>query len=229
MPKKLLVCAATSMELQAFRGGDETWPLDEALGHWSAAIGPLAVGITGVGIPHTLLRLPGLLESWKPDLVLNIGIAGAYPNSGLKVGDIAMARSETIGDIGFELPEEPGFRSVADAPFGDFYRKVPMALLPAFRQDPEGYQFHEIDACTVNACTGTLRTGLLREQLFSAGMETMEGAAVALACHAASVPVCEVRAISNIAADREMRPENVQLALECLRRYLLACRTREGI
>ena len=44
-----------------------------------------------------------------------------------------------------------------------------MAVVPAFRQEPEGYRFHEIDACTVNSCTGTLQTGLLRERQIDTG------------------------------------------------------------
>lgn len=224
---RLLVCAATLPELQTFWRSGETWPIDEER-YW-AETGKLILAITGVGIPCTLLRLPRLLAEFKPDLVLNIGIAGAYPNSGLAIGDVAMACSETFGDIGFELPEDPGFRSIADAPFGRFYRKLPMTLVPAFRHSPVGSAFHEIDGCTVNACTGTAQTGLMRERLFAVGMESMEGAAVALACDAAGIPACELRAISNIAAERSMLPANIRLALQRLRDTLAVCREREGI
>jgi futalosine hydrolase len=224
---KLLVCAATLIELRTFLRDDEVWPVDDT-SYWAGS-GTLALAVTGVGIPCTLLHLPALLASLEPEFVLNIGIAGAYPSSGLTIGAVGMARSETIGDIGFELPEEPGFRLIADAPFGRFYRKLPMALRAEFRHAPSGYPTFETDACTVNACTGTARTGLMRERLFGVGMESMEGAAVALACEAAGVPACEVRAISNIAADRNMLPENIRLAMENLRDYLLACRGREGI
>ena len=227
MAIKLLVCAATRIELMTFQPilktprSDRTYVLSESK--------EAELVVTGVGIPCTLLNLPPLLAALKPDLVLNIGIAGAYPNSGLKIGDIAMARSETIGDIGFELNEEPGFQSVSSAPFGTFYRKLPMALSPTFRFQPANYGFLEIDACTVNTCTGTAHTGLMRERMFGVGMESMEGAAVALACDATKIPVCEVRAISNMASDRDMRPANIGIALDRLGEYLGACRRREGI
>lgn len=224
MAVRLLVCGATLPEVSAFLLDDEPAPSDEA--PFLLAVGSIAVAVTGVGVPVTLLTLPPLLTALRPALVLNIGIAGAYPNSGLALGAVAMARSEILGDIGFELPATPGFRHVADAPFGGAYRRLSMHLAGGFRSGPNGSQCVEADACTVNACTGTLRTGLMRERLFGVEMESMEGAAVAMACDAAGVPACEVRAISNIAANRDMKPENIKLAIESLRGHLRACRQR---
>jgi len=224
---RLLVCAATLAELSAYLRDGEPPPMNE--GAHCLASGSVAVAVTGVGIPCTLLRLPPLLAELRPESVLNIGIAGAYPNSGLEIGAVAMARSEILGDIGFELPREPGFQFVGEAPFGGFYREMPMSLAPEFLADPDGNPCRQTNACTVNACTGTLRTGLMRERLFAVGMESMEGAAVALACEAVGIPACEVRAISNIAGDRDMRPENIGIALRSLRAHLQACRRREEI
>lgn len=227
MKTRLLVCAATADELRTFLRDDETLPAAAEDGY--AISGALAMAVTGVGMPCTLLRLPPLLASFQPDLVLNIGIAGAYPNSGLAVGDIAVARSETVGDIGFELPDEPSFRHVSSAPFGRFYRKLPLTPVPEQGWRPAGYHIVVTDGCTVNMCTGTSRTGLMRERLHDVGMESMEGAAVALACDAAGIRASEVRAISNIAADRSMLPENIRLALNHLREFLQEYRGREGV
>jgi futalosine hydrolase len=215
------------MELKTFQREDESWPPGDQV--WWEVSEALAYAVTGVGIPMTLMSLPGILTAWRPGLVLNIGIAGAYPAAGLGIGDIVLARSEVFGDVGFELPEAPGFTSVAEAPFGGSYRKLPMAIPGAFQLSSDGFSFAETDACTVNTCTGTLATGQMRERLFGVGIETMEGAAVALACKAAGVPVCELRAISNIAADRSITPDSIRLALVRLKDYLGACRNREGI
>ena len=224
MATRLLVCAATQAEIDTFLRAGEPERVEGELRFIEGD--SIALSVTGVGIPCTLLRLPPLLELLEPGLVLNIGIAGAYPSSGLGIGEVAMARAECFGDIGFELPEEPGFRSISEAPFGAFYTRLPMTLAEEFRTGLTGHACVEIGACTVNACTGTLRTGLMRERLFEAGMESMEGAAAALACERAGVPMCELRAISNIAADRDMRPENIRIALERLRDHLQACRRR---
>ena len=206
-PLDLLVCAATEMELRAF-------------GEVRAEAGQESF-LTGVGIPVALAKTLQSAGRLRPARILNIGIAGAYPGSGLAIGDIVIGTSEIYGDVGFELPGAPGFRHVGESPWGDFYRE-PLALtvFPEFAGAREGR------GCTVNTCTGTEATGRLRERLFSAAFETMEGAAVAQAGYVLKLPVCEIRAISNIASDRDMRPENIKLALTKLQSYFQHCRER---
>ena len=195
---KLLICAATERELTAFGV-----PSDG-----------VEILVTGVGIPLALARTLEALGRVRPARVLNIGIAGAYPGSGLVIGDVVMGASEVYGDVGFELPEAPGFRFVGEAEWGTFYRE-PLEL----SQFAEFADLPVRPGCTVNSCTGTEETGLRREKLFGAAFETMEGAAVAQAGATLGIPVCEIRAISNFASRRDMRPENITLALDHLREY----------
>ena len=177
--------------------------------------------LTGVGVPVALAQTLLIVGRLRPARILNIGIAGAYPGSGLAIGDIIVGTSEVYGDVGFELPEEPRFRHISESPWGAPYQEpVTLTVFPEFAGAREGR------GCTVNACTGTEATGRLRERLFGAAFETMEGAAVAYAAYRLFTPVCEIRAISNIASDRDMRPENIKLALDSLRSYLQQCRER---
>jgi futalosine hydrolase len=170
--------------------------------------------VTGVGIPRALERVLLVAAREQPGRILNIGIAGAYPNSGLRIGEVITGDAEVYGDLGMELPEEPGFQALHETPFGSDYAK-PFALVPEI----VGVKIPACRGCTVNTCTGTDETGLRRERLFAAAFETMEGAAVAQAGHTLGVPVTEIRAISNIAARRDMRPENIKLALAQLASY----------
>ena len=206
-PLDLLVCAATGMELQAF-------------GDLRAEDGQEAF-LTGVGIPVALAQTLLIAGRLKPKRILNIGIAGSYPGSGLAIGDIVIGTEEVYGDVGFELPDAPGFRHVGDSPWGAPYlHPQPLTVFPEFAGAREGR------GCTVNTCTGTEAMGRMRERLFKAAFETMEGAAVAQAGYVLELPVCEIRAISNIASDRDMRPENIKLALANLRACLQMCRER---
>lgn len=211
----LLVCAATRFELAAVAPPEAT--------DTHPVVGQVAYCVTGVGIPATYFTLPTLLSSLKPKRILNIGIAGAYPNSGLAIGDLIIADSECYGDIGFELPGEPGFQSVAEAEFGAFYKQA-LPLVPdnSFLAGPWRTTAKTGRGCTVNCCTGTEATGLLRAQLFQAQFETMEGAAVAQVSGQFHIPVTEIRAISNRAAQRDMRRENILLALARLREAVSA-------
>ncbi len=220
---RVLVCAATLMEVRV------SWPRDKALtlsGDGNLArCGPVAWLVSGVGMAPTLLRLPPVLAALRPELVLNIGIAGAYSRSGLSIGDVVMARSDVFADVGFELPEEPGFRPISQSSLNEpiYSKPVSFHMDSGFFHMPTAYRFKIGDGCTVNTCTGTDATGRLRESLFEADFETMEGAAVALVCKEAAIPVSAIRAISNFAARRDMRPEHVELALSNLGRYLAAC------
>ena len=180
-----------------------------------AAFGPADSSfLTGVGIPLALAQTLAAAGRLRPKRILNIGIAGAYENSGLQIGDIVMGRSEVYGDVGFALPEAPYFRHVGESEWGEFYR-APLPLTH-FAEFPAA---HFGNGCTVNCCTGTAEVGRLRETLFGASFETMEGAAVAHAGQSLGIPVCEIRAISNFASTRDMRPENIRLALASLAAY----------
>ena len=251
MQTELLVCAATWMELRAW------WPREDERAHLGegelAYSSALTFTLTGIGVPATLGRLFGLLQDLRPARILNIGIAGAYPNSGLGIGDIVVGTSEVYGDIGFELPNEPYFRSIKESPFikqmpsaGQLYLDslpmqynvelpgIPSAELletspsgTVMPDTPVGYQVEAARGCTVSACTGTERTGLLREKLFGVQFESMEGAAVAQAGRQFGIPVSEIRAISNYASTRDMQPDNIRLAIANLRDYLY--RTEQNI
>lgn len=204
-PPVLMVCAATERELNTFGPRCEEEGQDSFL--------------TGVGIPVALAQTLLIGGRERSARILNIGIAGAYPSSGLTIGDIVIGTSEVFGDVGFELPEEPGFRHVRESPWGAPYvQPLPLTVFPEFAGATTGR------GCTVNICTGTEARGRLRERLFEAAFETMEGAAVAYAGERLFTPVCEIRAISNIASRRDMQPENIQLALASLAAYFQKCR-----
>lgn len=213
----LLVCAATLPELSAFGeplDAGESDAGDSDAGGF-ARRGTVGFLLTGVGIPLALAQTLRAASTLSPARILNIGIAGAYPDSGLQIADVVAGTSETYGDVGFELPDPPGFRSVAESPWGAFYESpLPLKVFPEWAARARLGR-----GCTVNTCTGTAATGRRRAGQGGAIFETMEGAAVAQAGQMLGLPVGEIRAISNFAACRDMRPENIQLALARLREF----------
>ena len=56
---------------------------------------------------------------------------------------------------------------------------------------------------TVSTCTGAAARAIQIEQRTGGICENMEGAAVALACRQLSVPLLEIRGISNLVEDRD--------------------------
>ncbi|WP_394794939.1 hypothetical protein [Armatimonas sp.] len=197
---RLFVCAATAWELSAW--GEV---------HESEEQESITLQVTGVGAPATFAALSQRPEA---DLILAIGIAGAYRETGLEIGELVIGESEAWGDIGFALPEPPHFRPIQQSEFGGFYSQPQPLWAPAWLPAKRGR------GCTVHTCTGTEEQGALRRELFSAHFESMEGAAVAQLGQSWGIPVCEVRAISNMAAHRDMRPEHLSLAKERLTMFL---------
>jgi futalosine hydrolase len=59
--------------------------------------------LSGAGITNAAIATTIVLERFSPDLVISTGIGGAYPWSGLKVGDIAIAEKEIYGDMGIRF------------------------------------------------------------------------------------------------------------------------------
>lgn len=192
----MLVCAATEVECACWGAPDPTETL-------------LA---TGVGIPATLACLWDLPS--VPTSVLHVGIAGAYPDTGLAIGDVVVVRTDCFADLGMELPETPHFLPLAKSPFANRTALKYEWIVPDL---PDA---RVVDAGTVSSCTGTIVTGTARRDAHGIQIESMEGAAVAMAVERWQVPSVQVRAISNIAADRSIDREGIRLAFDSLTRWL---------
>jgi len=162
--------------------------------------------ITGVGMPVVYRTF---LQRGVSGPLLSIGIAGAYPNTSLSVGDVVLVGNESVGDLGMELPGHPQFSPLRDFPFGASHKSVSLS-------SPKLEGVPVVNACTVSTVTGTNETGMRRRDLFNASIETMEGYAVADIANASGVRCIEIRAISNIAAERDMQPGNIRIALDAL-------------
>src|SRR5262245_56669004 len=92
-PSKILMLAARPLEAARLR---------------SSRFACVLTGIGTTNTAHALTRY--FLTHGKPSLVIQTGIAGAYVPSGLAVGSVVLASSETYGDVGVLTPG--GWRGV---------------------------------------------------------------------------------------------------------------------
>ena len=156
--------------------------------------------ICGIGKANAAHGTALLIEKFKPDFVWNIGIAGAYPSSGLKIGDVVIAKKEIYGDEG--LMAKNGFFTIKEI-LGYTENDFPMLIPEKLSNSMVKGNF-----VTVSTCTGTLEKGKEIEKRFNAICENMEGAAIANICALSGIPVAEIRGISNIIEDRIAEPLN---------------------
>lgn len=165
--------------------------------------------ISGVGKINSTISSMITLEKFPIKKVLISGIAGAYPSSGLKIGEIAVATKEVEVDQGLLM---------------DFDRFISMDFVEVELTVP-----HSLEGLkrgiflTVSSCTGNLKRAKFLESKFGGICENMEGAAIAKVCSLYDVPVFEIRSISNYVEDREslLSRKEVEDASEVVEEFIL--------
>lgn len=172
---------------------------------------------TGLGVANMACAVQAALMRHEPRLAVVFGIGGAYPSSGLRKGDVAIASSETYADLGVRSLdgdhglEKIGIPLVAIGKrkyFNSFPLHAGMARKAARLLGAPVGQF-----TTVSMCTGTLAHALELERRYPGVIcENMEGAAAAQVCLINKVPLMELRAMSNIVEDRDPSKWDIALA-----------------
>ena len=197
----LLAIAATENEMMPFLDLVRLDP--ERLSTFVCGVGPLESGVTVTRYfekHHT-----------KIDTVVNFGIGGAYVQEGTTGGaavlDICVATREVLGDYGVcsGIGVEPFSDPAISAP-ADFSLDPELFDSAARALQENGFGFHRGTFVTVNGASGSAARGKLLRERFSAICENMEGAAIARACQEFSLPLLEIRAISNMVEDRPGKP-----------------------
>ncbi len=183
---------------------------------------PVVLSLCGVGKANAAHATTLLIERFGPEVIYILGVAGAYPSSRLRVGDIVIAEKEIYGDEGLETGTDFCTMEVLTLPLASigsirYFNEFPLLIPEQFGGFNNRGTF-----VTVSSCSGTISRALEREKRFKALCENMEGAAVAHVCALCGIPAVEIRGISNVIEDREPRPlprnalftasENVQRA-----------------
>lgn len=179
---------------------------------------------TGPGMANTVQALTALVEKERPSLILQTGCAGVFKSSGLSVGDVAIATSET--DIHLGLEAEGGERFPAPLPFpvlsGEIAGEYPVdATLASSIFESVRAPLQQAGAgsaagpfITVSTITATDETAEALWQRYRPVMEAMEGAGAAhIACHY-RIPFIEIRAASNVVAKRDLSRWDLPLSFE---------------
>jgi len=203
-----------------------------AFEYTEGTIGTLRVTLcaSGVGKINAAAATATLIERHRPRLVINTGCAGAFPGSGLAVGNLAVASNEILGDEGVQTAE--GWRDLRFMEMASFvrgkrayYNELPLSKHAAEKAmqlaDYYGVLLMRGRFVTVSTCSGTRQRGETLARQFDAIAENMEGAAVAQVCIRSGVDCLEIRGISNLVTDRNMSDWNIPLAAESAQRFVL--------
>ena len=178
---------------------------------------------SGLGKVNAAHAATCLIENYPVKGVINIGVGGAYPGSGLKIGDVAIASKEIYGDEGvitskgWDSLKKIGIPLVLDGKkkyFNEFL--LNNSLLIKSQLVTKSGPF-----ITVSSTTGTRKRAIELEKRFDAICENMEGAAIAQVCTIYKIPMLEIRGISNKVGERDKRKWDLGLASENCQKLLL--------
>lgn len=180
--------------------------------------------VAGVGLVDFSAGLAGILATCKAvqrhiSAVVNLGICGAYPESGIKIGDIVNVVSENVGDQGFQEQDGSFVPWSNREPYTCL--KVPEDSVSIVKSFPYSKNLPSVRGLSVNCCTGTAETAETRFKTFGSAVESMEGAALFSICNAFGMPAIEIRAVSNIASTRDKSQWKIKEALENLRQLFM--------
>lgn len=205
----ILVCVATAFERSKLTDG--------AVGR--AQVRVIEMGVGPVNAAHAVTMA---IVDARPDAILVCGVAGAYPASGLRIGDVVSASVEIYGDLGAQGPagfldmRALGFPVVSTPTV--LFNELPMQVFPTSRT---------VRFVTVSTCTGTDITAREIEARTNGAVENMEGAAIAHVARMHGVPAGEVRAISNMVTNRNTKSWRLQDAAAIAQEAALAWIARQ--
>lgn len=185
---------------------------------------------SGIGKVNAASATASLILQWRPRLVISTGCAGAFPEAGLRIGDLAIAVSELFGDEGVITPEGWKDLQCIGIPLLElkgerYFNEIPLSFSVA---EKAGQLASALDIplrrgrfLTVSTCSGTSLRGRELYERFTPVCENMEGAAVALVALQHGIDCLEVRGISNMVEDRDLSGWNIPLAVGQAQRFLL--------
>ncbi len=184
----------------------------------------------GVGKVNAAATAAVMIDRYQPQLVINTGCAGAYVGSGLSIGNLVVASEEVLADDGVVVAD--GWKDLR-------YMNLPSVgqgglncynVLPLSRHASEkamqladyyGVFLMRGRSATVSTCSGTRQYGAELSNRWNALIENMEGAAVAQVCLRCGVDCLEIRGISNLVEERDLKKWDMVRAVEAAQRFVL--------
>ena len=215
---KILIVVATAFEVAPFVAFlEKHFSKKKEFVYYNKKL-QISIALTGVGMSQTSYALGRILALQSFDLLINVGIAGAFSDA-LKKGDVVQVVSERFGDLGVEE---------ADGSFKDMHE---LGLIPAdvfpFQNgvlpNTAAASFNflpKVNGLTVNKVHGYWPSIEAIRNKYDVDVETMEGAAFFQACLNAKVAFLQIRAISNKVETRNRENWEIDLAIKNLCKVL---------
>lgn len=173
--------------------------------------------VLDVGLLPFATALASLFSKNYWPMVMQLGIAGAYIDRGLSIGDVVRVDTEILGDQGFQ--EANGF--FQPWPLKENGSPISYSASDIHFSPREISELKSVRGLTVNTCTGTSQLAETRRHFYDVDVESMEGASFLALAPVFNFKAYEVRAISNYVSDRQKSDWRAEDALAQLRRKII--------
>ena len=164
---------------------------------------------TGVGMSITAYALTKEILKKKHDLIINVGIAGAF-NKELTIGEVTAIEYDFFAELGAENDK-------AFIPFHEMNLQGVFSFQNKVSISSATYaKLKKVKGATVNTVHGNEDSINHFLSVYEADVESMEGASVAMVCEKENIPYLQIRSISNYVTKRNTKDWNIPLAISNL-------------
>jgi futalosine hydrolase len=214
MPLRILLVAATTEEAGTLKKITGLINTAEGFAYRCNEIIPLVTGVGSIATAWALTKC--ISAGLKPDLAINIGIAGSFRDD-LMTGEVVVPVSDCFADAGVDTGKN--FLTLAEAGLEDPDR-FPFRGGRIFAENRFVARAIEVlkpvKAVTVNTATGSPAVIERLMKKYQPDIETMEGATFFYICSGGKIPFLALRSVSNKVEPRNKARWNIPLALDNL-------------
>ncbi len=201
---KIVITAATKFELEPSISKIK-----------SSKKNDVSFAVTGIGMLATAVNLCKIIYEQKPDIIIQVGIAGCF-DTNIKLAETVVVAKDFLGDLGVE--EGKKWKDIFDLNLVQsnakpFTRK---ALVNKHIANFNTNQLQIVDAVTVNQITTQQQHINQLKKKYKPTIESMEGAALHYVCNSFNIPYLQIRSISNYIGERDKSKWMIKKSIENL-------------
>ncbi len=175
---------------------------------------------TGIGMLASGVKLTQLATTHKPDLMIQMGIAGSYSKTE-PLGKVIVVASESIADLG--VRENGTFKDLFETVFHK-ENEAPFKKRKLINQGIKKVNLLKSDSAagvTINEITTSPKRIKEIIEAHNPVLESMEGAALHYVGGITKTPFIQIRAVSNYVGERNKAKWKLKESIDQLEAYVL--------
>ena len=174
----------------------------------------------GVGQTFASVLSYKAIEKHNPDIVLNIGIAGAFKQSGLRIDDIVLVQNDIIenGKDTGEFIEQYSFEKAK------YYIENKTDKVSTNIDLTSFSDLKRVSSLTISLVASNKEFADKRYNTYKADIETMEGGSIAFVMNEffPETPFFQIRSISNLTGELNIEKNNLLSSIKNLNNYFIS-------